>query len=277
MHHLLFIEWNPSPVAFHVPFIHLAIRWYGLLWGLSLMMCFYSTEYIFKQLKRDDEKVSVVIMYVFFGGLIGARLAHVIFYNLDYYLQYPGKIMAVWEGGLASHGGLLGGIIGLYLFCRLNKEFNFLWLLDVGSICIPALAALIRFGNLMNSELYGTVTNVPWAFIFPMVDNNPRHPVVVYESIAYLFLQFYMIYIFRKYKDSKPGLYIATLLVGLFTMRFFLEFFKQPDGAMLFNAISKTQALNIPFIITGVVILWMCSKNKLKYRTQTQISKPETV
>lgn len=263
----LFIPWNPSPdfLSFGI----FSIKYYGVLWGASLMAVFFINRYLFIQLGRSDEKVTLGIQYIFIGGLIGARLAHILFYSLDYYLQNPADIIAVWKGGLASHGGVVGGLIGLYLFCRNHKEFGFFWTLDIAIISVPVLAALIRLGNLMNSELCGRPTNVPWGFVFensPEVSNAlPRHPVVLYESIAYFIIQLIMFALFKKYKQNKPGLYLATFLISVFTTRFLLEFFKEPDGAVFFNAISKTQMLNLPFIIAGLVIAYLAATKKLKY------------
>ena len=261
----LFIHWNPSPdfVSFGI----FSIKWYGIFWGLSLISCFLIGRYVFQKLNRDDEKITLAIQYVFIGGLIGARLAHIVFYQLDYYLANPADIIAVWKGGLASHGGFVGGLAGLYFFCKRNKEFQFFWLLDIGMITVVMLASLIRFGNLMNSELYGKPTNVPWAFIFTQVDDIPRHAVVLYESIAYFFIQIFMLVLFNKYKETKPGIYLVTFLISVFTVRFLLEFYKEPDGFILLNIISKTQLLNLPFIVTGIVLAYFVMNNKLQYST----------
>jgi len=137
----------------------------------------------------------------------------------------------------------------------------------MGMIMVVILASLIRFGNLMNSELYGKETNVPWAFIFTQVDNIPRHAVVLYESISYFFIQIIMLVLFNKYKESKPGLYLVTFLISVFSVRFLLEFYKEPDGFILLNTISKTQLLNLPFIITGIVLAYFVMNNKLRYTT----------
>ncbi|HLP51845.1 MAG TPA: prolipoprotein diacylglyceryl transferase [Chitinophagales bacterium] len=264
----LFIHWSPSPDA--ISFGIFSIQWYGILWGLSLMASFFIATRIFKTLKRDDEKITLIIQYVFIGGIIGARLAHVFFYNPSFYLANPFEIIAVWKGGLASHGGVVGGLVGLYVFCRYHTEFTFFWLLDIGIICTLVLASLVRFGNLMNSELCGKVTDVPWAFIFhksyEVTDGMPRHPVVLYESIAYMALQLLMLFLFSKYKESRPGIYIVTFLVGVFTVRFFLEFYKEPDGALILNTISKTQLLNLPFIAAGIVLAYFVMNDKLKYK-----------
>ncbi len=264
----LFIHWNPSPdfVSFGI----FSIKWYGIFWGLSLISCFLIGRYIFKKLNRDDEKITLAIQYVFVGGLIGARLAHILFYQLDFYLANPADIIAVWKGGLASHGGFVGGLVGLYLFCKRNSEFTFFWILDMGMLMVVILASLIRFGNLMNSELYGKETNVPWAFIFVQIDNIPRHAVVLYESLAYFFIQIIMLVLFNKCKESKPGLYLVTFLISVFSVRFLLEFYKEPDGFILLNTISKTQLLNLPFIITGIVLAYFVMNNKLSYNSNNQ-------
>jgi prolipoprotein diacylglyceryl transferase len=263
MLHLLAISWDPNPDFIRIGTY--AVKWYGVMWGLSLFSAFFIAQYVFRKLGRDEEKITIAIQYIFVGGLIGARLAHVLFYQLDFYLAKPGDIIAVWKGGLASHGGVVGGLLGLWLFCKRNPEFSFFWTLDMGIIAVPLLASLIRFGNLLNSELWGKPTSVPWAFVFLQVDNQPRHPVVLYESIAYLLIQGLMIYLFNKYKETKPGIYLVVFLAGIFSIRFLLEFFKVPDGEM-FGPISKTQLLNLPFIFTGLVLLYFVATGKLHYK-----------
>ena len=262
-HDLLAINWNPDPNF--VTIGNFEIKWYGIMWGLSLFSCFYLASYVFKKSGRDDEKVTVIIQYIFIFGLIGSRLAHVFFYSFDYYMAHPLDILAVRKGGLASHGGVIGGLLGLYIFCKRNKEYSFFWTLDHGIITVMFLASFIRFGNLMNSELYGKPTTVPWAFIFEQVDNVPRHPVVLYESIAYFFIQLLMLYLFNKYRDSKPGIYTVVFLFLVFTVRFLLEFLKVPDGEMILGLISKTQALNLPFILAGLVLFYFVAQDKVHY------------
>ena len=280
----LFIFWNPCTDAISITSTF-AIKWYGIFWGLSLFSCFFLGRYVFKKLGKDEEKITLIIQYAFIGGLIGARLAHVLFYNLDYYIANPWTemtlfswhipiptVIAIREGGLASHGGVIGGIAGAWLFCRRNKEFTFFWILDHGIICVVMLAALIRLGNLMNSELYGKPSNLPWAFVFAQVDQIPRHPVVLYESICYFIIQGFMIWTFNKYLDTKPGIFIALFLVLVFGVRFFLEFTKVPDGEMISGIISKTQMLDLPFVIIGLVLAYYVWKGKLHYKMNRVIA-----
>lgn len=259
----LFIHWNPDPNAFSLGF--LTIQWYGITWGLGLLSTFFIGTYIFRQLQRDEEKLTILIQYMFVAGLIGARLAQVLFYELDYFTAHPEKIIAMWEGGLASHGGVVGALVGILLFCKRNKDYPLFWTIDHAAIAVVLLASLIRFGNLMNSEIIGKATNVPWAFVFERVDNVPRHAVVLYESFAYLVIQILMLLLFTKYKDTKPGLYLVTFCLLVFTTRFMLEFFKAPEGDLILGMISKTQLLNLPFILTGMVFFVLHSKDKLSY------------
>ncbi len=260
---LEFIHWNPSPDFVSVGMF--SIKWYGLFWGLSLIGCFLIQRFVFQQLGFEDEKITLIIQYVFVGGLVGARLAHVAFYQLDFYLQNPQDILSVWKGGLASHGGVVGGLVGLYVFSRVHKEFPFFRTLDLGIISVAILASLVRLGNLMNSELYGKSTDVPWAFIFKQVDEVPRHAVVLYESIAYFVIQVILIILFRRVKLSRPGIYVAVFFTTVFIARFLLEFFKVPDGMVVLEVISKTQLLNLPFIALGIVLSYMVYKKKLHY------------
>ena len=259
----LFIHWNPSPDFVSIG--NFSIKWYGFFWGLSLITSFLIERYVFKKLNVDDEKLTIAIQYIFVSGLIGARLAHILFYSLDYYMMHPAELIAIWKGGLASHGGVIGGVIGLLIFCKVHKEFSFFWLLDHGVIAVVSMAALIRLGNLMNSELYGKITQVPWAFIFEQVDDIPRHAVVLYESICYFFIQFFMLYLFKRYRDTKPGVYLGVFMFLIFSVRFVLEFYKEPDGFVWLNTVSKTQLLNVPFILFGAVILYLVMNGKVKY------------
>lgn len=265
----LYIYWNPSPDAFSLGLF--SIQWYGIMWGLGLLSTLFIGTHVFRALNRDEEKLTILIQYIFVGGVIGARLAHVIFYQWDFYSQHLLEILAVWKGGLASHGGVVGGFVGLFTFCRVHKDYPLFWTVDHVVLGVMLLAGLIRFGNLMNSEIVGEPTNVPWAFVFQQVDNVPRHPVVLYESIVYIILQGVMLLLFQKYRDSKPGLYITLFLIVVFSVRFTLEFFKMPDGGMVLGVISKTQALNLPFIITGVVIGILTLQGRLKYSTPANV------
>ncbi len=259
------IIWTPNPDA--IDFGFLKIQWYGVTWGIGLLAVYFIGTWIFKHLGKDEESIVMAIQYAFIGGLLGARVGHIVFYQLDFYLAHPQKILAVWEGGLASHGGMIGALAALLLFCHRYRDLSYLFMMDVTAICIPLFCSLIRIGNLMNSELVGKVTGSHYGFVFPAYGLEPRHPVVLYESIAYLALQFVMLYLFKTYRDNKPALYSVFMLVGIFGVRFLIEFFKEPEGMIFFGIVSKTQMLNVPFILLGVMLFLFMRAGKLNYKT----------
>lgn len=260
---MLFVNWQPNPVAFEIG--SLSIKWYGVSWMFAILSTYFLGVYVLRSLNKTEEHLAILVQYLFIGGLIGARLGQVFFYEPEYFLHHPTEIFYVWHGGLASHGGMVGGMVTLFIFSRVYKQYSLFWLMDHAAICILFLSSFIRFGNLMNSELIGTATEVPWAFRFLLVDNISRHPVVLYESIAYFLLQIAMLLLFRKYKETRPGMYMATFFVAVFSIRFLLEFFKVPEGFQIMGLISKTQLLNLPFIAAGVTLFILISKKALKY------------
>lgn len=257
------IIWQPDPNALNFGFFK--IQWYGISWGLGLMAVYFIGTSIFRSLKKDEEKLVLAVQYAFIGGLTGARLGHILFYQLDFYIAHPLKVIAVWEGGLASHGGMIGALFALWLFCRNYKEYSYLFMMDITALCIPLFCSFVRIGNLMNSELVGKITGSDFGFVFPAYGSEPRHPVVLYESIAYLMLQLLMWVLFKKYRDTKAGVYSVVMLVGIFGVRFFIEFFKEPEGIIFFGIISKTQMLSVPFILLGFTIAWLMHEGKLSY------------
>ena len=195
--HLNYILWNPDVEAFHI--LGLSIRWYSLCWLIGLLLAYFIVQRLYKQQKIKDELFDPLFLYCFFGILIGARLGHCLFYQPEYYLtsvkhfiemivpihfMVRGGWKFVGYEGLASHGGTIGLIVALYLYYR-RTRLNLWQVLDNIAIATPITACFIRLGNLMNSEIIGKVTDVPWAFIFERVDKVPRHPGQLYEAIAY--------------------------------------------------------------------------------------------
>ena len=260
----LFISWHPDPNVFSTGLF--SVQWYGLSWGLGIMAGYGMAMWVFNKLKVPEDKLVLIIQYLFIGGLLGARLGQVFFYEWPYFSAHPIEILKIWKGGLASHGGMIGALLGLWLFTRIHKEFSMLWLMDYAAVCIPFLCSFIRIGNLMNSEIPGRATTVPWGFQFG-TDVIARHPVVLYEAIAYLLIQFLLIYLFTKYKDTKPGLYSITFLLLMFSVRMALEVFKKPEADFIPGWLSSTQALSLPFIALGLVLFVLHAKNKLHYQT----------
>ena len=260
-HLLAYIHWNVNP-NIPLPFDFFTVQWYGLMWSISIISCFYLGKWILKNENLDEDHLILIVQYVFIGAIVGARIGQVLFYQFDYFIDYPLEIFKIWKGGLSSHGGVLGGLAGLLLFEHKYKQFKFLWLLDKTSIILFVPAGLIRLGNLFNSELYGRETDVPWAFVFEQVDYIPRHPVVLYEAIAYFILFGFVVWLYRKYGSERKGMYTACFFFLLFSVRFVLEFYKEPEGDLVLGMISKTQLLSLPFIIIGFITFLYFQRKK---------------
>lgn len=195
-------------------------------------------------------------MYLVIGTVVGARLGHVFFYDPGYYLSNPLEIIKVWKGGLASHGGGLGVLLATYLYSRKHPTQPYLWLIDRLAIPTALAGAFIRIGNFFNSEILGTPSNVPWAIVFERIDNIPRHPVQLYESITYAVIFFILMTVYKQRADNlRPGLLMGLLLVLVFSARFMLEFVKVHQAAYASEFLSVGQWLSIPAVLVGVVLL----------------------
>ncbi len=271
---LNYIMWNPDTVAINLGFI--AIRWYALCWLLGLVGGYFMVQWLYKDQKIGDDKFEPLFIYCFVGILVGARLGHCIFYQPDYFLSSGRHIVEMllpihflpeggWKftgyEGLASHGGTIGLMIALWLYSRRTKVK--LWtVLDNIAIATPIAACFIRLGNLMNSEIIGKVTDVPWAFVFERVDMMPRHPGQLYEAIAYFCFLFVGLYFYKKRKvEAGRGFYFGLCLALIFTFRFFIEYTKDIqvsfESGMLFN---MGQILSVPFILLGVWCMYRAKK-----------------
>lgn len=253
---LTYITWDIDPDIFTIPFINHPVRWYGLLFAFAFLISQQIMYFIYKRDGRPATEVDTLTVYAVVATIVGARLGHVLFYDPIHYFQNPIKILMVWEGGLASHGGVIGILIAIYLFSR-KTNANYLWVLDRVSIVASLTFCIIRLGNLMNSEMIGTPTNLPWAFIFTRMDDVPRHPAQLYEAIHYFIWFIVLFLVWYRLKDRmKIGLLFSWSLIILFSLRFVDEFFKLDqvdfEGSMILN---MGQLLSIPFILTGVLLL----------------------
>lgn len=259
---LSFITWNPSPEIFSLGPI--SIRWYGLLFASSFLGGYKIMEYIFKKEKISLEILDKLVIYVAIGTVVGARLGHCFFYDFGYYSKHPLEILQIWKGGLASHGAAIGILVALYFFVKKVSTKSFWWVADRVVITVALAGFFIRMGNLMNSEIIGSVTNVPWAFIFVSEDNLPRHPSQLYEAICYLiiFLILFGLYL-KKGLKIKEGFLFGLYLVMVFTTRFCMEFIKEEqvdfEKGMTLN---MGQILSIPLILIGLSILIIVQSNK---------------
>ena len=282
IHLLLYILWNPSLEAFSIG--PLTFRWYSLCWLVGLLLAYLVVRRLYKEQKIKDELFDPLFVYCFLGILVGARLGHCIFYQPDYFLTsfkgfvemfLPIHIMqdGSWKmtgyAGLASHGGTAGLMLALWLYTKHTKLS--LWtVLDNIAIATGTTACFIRLGNLMNSEIIGKVTDVPWAFVFEKVDALPRHPGQLYEAIAYALLFVIMWIIYKNSQKQtansrKPqvgtGWYFGFCLAYIFTFRFFIEYTKEIQEAFEASLpLDMGQILSIPFIIIGVVCMIRAKK-----------------
>ncbi len=260
----LYIVWDVDPEILHIGIFHL--RWYGLLFATGFFVGYFIMKKFFRESRIPLSYLDALTVYVVLGTVIGARLGHVLFYAPDYYLAHPVEIVQIWKGGLASHGGAIGILIALWLFTRKYRKIELLWLLD--RLVIPAAlgGALIRIGNLFNSEIIGKPTDLPWAFIFVRVDSTPRHPSQIYEALAYLGVFLLLWFYYQKHRPSPPrGKLFGWFLILVFTARFFIEFVKEiqePFEAAL--PLDMGQILSIPFILVGAYFVFRSSKTMTK-------------
>jgi len=256
------ITWNVDPEIFRIG--SFAVRWYGLLFALGFVFGYIIMGKIFKWEKIPVKLLDTITTYMVVGTVVGARLGHCLFYEPAYYLSHPLKILMVWEGGLASHGAALGILFAIYLFTKkVNKPF--LWVMDRIAIVVALAGFFIRMGNLMNSEIYGIETNLPWGFIFVRWGETvPKHPTQIYEGLAYLliFLLIFKIYLKQKSK-LKHGFIFGIFLILLFSARFLIEFIKEPQVGFEANMVlNMGQILSIPFIFLGIYLLYRSQKLK---------------
>lgn len=258
---LSYIVWDIDPDIFVIPYINHPVRWYGLSWALGFLLSQQVMYYIYKRDSRPREEVDVLTVYMIVAAIAGARLGHVLFYDIDQLLREPLSVFAIWEGGLASHGGAIGILIALFFFARKTKV-RYLWIVDRLVIVSALTGCLIRLGNLMNSEMIGLPTTVPWAFIFVGVDGVPRHPAQLYEAIYCFFLFVFLFWLYYKRGSAlKDGLLTGLFLVILFSLRFVDELLKInqesfEDGLL----INMGQILSIPFVVIGIIILFLTQK-----------------
>ena len=272
---LSYILWNPDDTALRIG--SFAMHWYSLCWLIGLVLAYLIVRRLYKEQKIKDELFDPLFLYCFIGILVGARLGHCLFYQPDVYLSswqhFVEMILPIefngngdWHftgyRGLASHGGTFGLMLALWLYVKKTK-LNIWRVLDNIAIATPATAFFIRIGNLMNSEIIGKPTDVPWAFIFEQVDMLPRHPGQLYEALAYAVLMFIGWTIYRRRPQRVgTGYFFGLCLTYIFTARFLIEFTKEiqePFEAAL--PINMGQILSLPFIAIGIACMvrgkWM--------------------
>jgi prolipoprotein diacylglyceryl transferase len=259
------ITWNVSPEIFSIG--HVTVRWYGLLWAIGFMVGYKIEECIFKHEKLSEKWLDSLFLYVIIGSVLGARIGHCFFYEWDYYSKHLIEILYVWEGGLASHGGAVGIMIAMYLYNKNVSKKGYVWIFDRLVIAVAFAGFCIRLGNLMNSEIYGGATTLPWGFNFVRDTNwngQPCHPTQIYEMIYCLvtFAVCYWLY-WKREAYKKNGLIFGVFLIGIFLSRFLLEFIKNDQEAFESKMfLNMGQILSIPFILWGIYLIYNALRKK---------------
>lgn len=256
---LAFVTWDVSPDLFSLgPF---TVRWYGLMFALGFWIGYNLVAKMFKREGAPESWLGILLIYVAVATIVGARLGHVFFYQWDYYSAHPAKILATWEGGLASHGGAIGIIIAVILFSIFTTKRSPLWTFDRLTIVIALVGGMIRCGNLMNSEIFGHATTLPWGFRFvrsvewqTLFAPEACHPTQIYEALTYFALFALMMWMYwKKNAGERPGLLFGTFLIGTFATRILWETVKNDQVAFEADmALNMGQWLSIPFVVLGI-------------------------
>ena len=264
---LFWIVWSPNPVIFSVG--SFTLLWYGVLFATGLVLSGWYVWGRFKEFGIEQRVFENLIIWSFFGIFLGARLGHCLFYEADYFLSHPiemflpvgvdemGNYYFSGYHGLASHGAVMGLMLALMLF-RWRSKLAILPIMDWMAIATALAGAFIRLGNLMNSEIVGASTDVAWAFVFPEIDNLPRHPAQLYESLFFFMLFGMGVWLFKrlKYEGVKPGFYLSLQLMVIAGFRFCVEFVKEIQvGFERDMVLNMGQWLSVPLFLLGVVLM----------------------
>ena len=256
---ILTVNWDVDPVLFNIGSFQL--RYYGILFIAGFYLGYYMFRNFFRREGKPLELLDSLLWALFLCTIVGARLGHVLFYQPDYYLAHPGEILKVWHGGLASHGGTIAIMIGMWWFVKKygrKHNFGYIWLLDRLAVATAFAAMFIRLGNLMNSEIYGHETSLPWGFVFLQNGETvAKHPTQLYEALCY-FATGVILYAIYKYAlpKIKEGLLLGIFFIGIFLSRFFIEFVKENQvGFEEGMTLNMGQLLSIPFVLLGVFLI----------------------
>ena len=287
---LNYITWNADPVLFSLG--SLQVRWYGLLWALGFLFGYMIMKRIYRREKMPDDSLDKLLVYMLVSTILGARLGHCLFYEPDYYLSHPIEILKIWEGGLASHGGAIGILIGLFIYARKEKK-PYIWILDRIVVAVCLVGALIRCGNVMNHEIYGTPTSLPWGVVFmrgqeqfcgtfddyyqctmgnccPPDQWLPCHPTGLYEAFFCLVAMGILLWMYykRDLGNRQPGVMFSVFLIIIFGSRICIEFLKNVQVDFEQNMTwDMGQWLSVPFVVAGITI-WIISAVKKRKQVQ---------
>jgi len=265
------MSWNVDPIL--LKFGVFEIRYYGLLFAVGFLAGYLAFQRMFRIEGKRVEDLDLGLYLVIAGTIIGARLGHCLFYEPEIYLREPLRILKVWEGGLASHGGAIGILLALVIYCKQRPDQPFLYITDRLSYCVAFAGGLIRIGNFFNSEMIGRPTDLPWGITFERIDQLSRHPSMLYESFFYLITAFVLFRLYERYKAKTPrGLLTGLFFIMVFTARFFIEFTKEDQVA--FEAgmtLNMGQWLSVPFVIAGILLVKRSLKAPLPNQSEGQL------
>ena len=245
---------NFDPVALEI--FSLEIRWYSLAYIIGIILGWYLAKKYFVN-KNISTKFDDYITYIIVGLILGGRFGYVLFYNFNFYLNNPTDILKIWQGGMSFHGGVLGIIMASIIFAKKNNDDVFEYL-DVVALVSPIGIFFGRIANFINSELYGSITNVPWAVTFIQIDNFPRHPSQLYEALLEGIVLFFLLIYFKNKFSNKPGIISALFLIFYSIFRFFIEFYRVPDEQLgyIFINLTMGQIISLIFLLSGVILFF---------------------
>ena len=276
------IIWNADPTIFSIgPF---SVRWYGLAFAVGFIIGYNIVARMFKHEGAPERWLGILLTYVVIATIVGARLGHVFFYEWDYYSQHPEKILRIWEGGLASHGGTIAIIIALFLYSWFVTKKPASWVFDKIVVAIALVGGLIRLGNLMNSEIYGGPTDLPWGFVFVRDGQTvAAHPTQIYEALCYFALFILLMWMYwKKNAEERPWLITGIFFIGIFLPRFLIEYVKNVQVESEYEMIARYgmnlgQMLSIPFILLGVfLVVWAMSRPRQHFEFPDRFADADT-
>lgn len=265
------VYWNADPILFSLGPI--AVRWYGLMFAIGFTVGYLIVEKMFRHEGAPERWLGILLAYLVIATIVGARLGHVFFYEWDYYSKHLGEIPKIWNGGLASHGGTIALMIALFLFSWFVSHKPASWVYDKVVVPVALVGGLIRLGNLINSEIYGSPTDLPWGFVFLRNGETlPMHPTQLYEALCYFALFGLLMWMYwKRNAQERPWLITGVFFIGIFLPRFLIEYVKNVQVESEYAMIAKYgmnigQMLSIPFILLGIfMVVWAMTHPKVKF------------
>jgi len=245
-----------DPVFFRIG--PLAFRWYGMMYAISFIGALFLIRRVAlrKKLEITQEQISDLMLYIALGVILGGRIGYVLFYNFMFYLENPAKIIAVWEGGMSFHGGMIGAIFGGILYCK-KQKFEVYEVADVAIVSVPLGLMLGRIGNFINGELFGRPTDLPWCMVFPGGGEACRHPSQLYQAALEGGTLFIILWFLSK-KEMARGVVFWSFIFFYGIFRFIAEFAREPDAhiGLMADVLSRGQLLSLPMVLLGMVMIW---------------------